>query len=211
MAFQDMACNTAWENNFKLEILAESDLDDLASEIGAFRGKAVACVRVIGIMRVQNPGGVRVQALLTKWLDWPPVWTLGGVVLIWALSFVPLMPGFGSFGPGLALACLLMGIWLMVKAFLRMQSLSTTVNPRGQPVALVTDSVFAISRNPIYLGDVLVLLSATFWANTILGLIVIGGFVWVVTDRFITAEEERLADAFGDPAAEWFTRVRRWL
>jgi protein-S-isoprenylcysteine O-methyltransferase Ste14 len=99
----------------------------------------------------------------------------------------------------------------MAKAFLRMRSLSTTVSPRGEPAALVTDSVFAISRNPIYLGDVLVLLAATFWWGTVLGLIVVGGFVWVVTDRFITAEEDRLADAFGDQAAEWFAHVRRWI
>lgn len=164
----------------------------------------------MGIMRVQKTGG-RVQALLTKWLDWPPLWAFAGLVLIWILSLVPLMPGFGPVAPGLALGCLTLGLWLMVKAFLRMRSLATTVNPRGQPATLVTDSVFAISRNPIYLGDALVLLAATFWANTILGLIVVGGFVWVVNDRFITVEEERLADAFGDQAAEWFTRVRRWL
>lgn len=151
------------------------------------------------------------QTVLKKWLDWPPLWTVGGLVLIWGLSFVPLMPGFGAMAPGLALTCLVLGIWLMVKAFLRMRSLSTTVNPRGQPAVLVTDSVFAISRNPIYLGDALVLLAATFWANTVLGLIVVGGFVWVVTDRFITVEEDRLADAFGDQAAEWFARVRRWF
>ena len=151
------------------------------------------------------------QELLTKWLDWPPVWTLGAVVVIWGLSFVPLVPGFGAVGPGLALACLALGLWLMAKAFLRMRSLQTTVNPRGQPAALVTDSVFAISRNPIYLGDVLVLLAAVFWANAGLGLIVVGGFVWVVSDRFIVPEEERLAEAFGDTAAEWFARVRRWI
>jgi protein-S-isoprenylcysteine O-methyltransferase Ste14 len=152
-----------------------------------------------------------VRSAVAKWLDWPPVWTLGGLVLIWLLALIPLPMGFGAFGPGLALACLAVGLWLMVKAFLRMRSLSTTVNPRGQPHALVTDSVFAISRNPIYLGDALVLLAATFWAGTVLGLVVLGGFVWVVTERFITIEEDRLADAFGDQAAEWFARVRRWL
>lgn len=151
------------------------------------------------------------QALLTRWLDWPPVWTLAGLALIWLLSLIPLPLGFGAFGPGLALACLALGLWLMVKAVLRMRALSTTINPRGAPVSLVTDSVFALSRNPIYLGDALVLLAASFWADTVLGLIVVGGFVWVVTERFITVEEGRLADAFGDQAAEWFTRVRRWL
>jgi protein-S-isoprenylcysteine O-methyltransferase Ste14 len=40
---------------------------------------------------------------------------------------------------------------------------------------------------------------------------VLAGFVWVITNRFIKPEEERLAAAFGDRAAEWFTRVRRWI
>lgn len=151
------------------------------------------------------------QALLTRWLDWPPVWTLAGLALIWLLSLIPLPLGFGEFGPGLALACLALGLWLMVKAALRMRALSTTINPRGAPTSLVTDSVFALSRNPIYLGDALVLLAASFWGNTVIGLLVVAGFVRVVNARFITVEEGRLADAFGDQAAEWFTRVRRWL
>ena len=112
---------------------------------------------------------------------------------------------------GLAMACLVLGVWLMVKAFLRMRALATTVNPRGTPAVLVTDGVFAISRNPIYLGDSLVLLAAAFWADTVLGLLVVAGFVWVVTDRFIAVEEDRLADIFGEQAAEWFVRVRRWV
>ena len=151
------------------------------------------------------------QTLLAKWLDWPPLWMLGGVAVIWIIGLLPLGLGFGAFGPGLALACLVLGLWLMLKALLAMHAQGTTINPRGQPQALVTTGVFALSRNPIYLGDVLVLLAATFWVNSLLGLFVVGAFVWVVNQRFIAVEEDRLADAFGDQAAEWFARVRRWI
>jgi protein-S-isoprenylcysteine O-methyltransferase Ste14 len=165
----------------------------------------------LGHYAIAECGGHEVRALLEKWLDWPPVWTLSGLVAIWALSYVPFVPGFGSFGPGMALGCLLVGLWLMLMAVLRMRAHGTTIIPHRVPQALVTDSVFAISRNPIYLGDLLILLAATFWANTVLGFLVIGGFVWMITDRFIVPEEERLAGAFGDQAAEWFNRVRRWI
>lgn len=151
------------------------------------------------------------QALLAKGLDWPPVWTLGGLLAIWVLALVPLPVGFGIFGPGLALAALALGLWLMVKAALRLRAHGTTIIPHRVPQALVTDGVFAISRNPIYLGDVLVLLAAAFWTDSLVGLGVVAGFVWVITDRFILAEEEQLAETFGDQAAEWFTRVRRWI
>ena len=162
-------------------------------------------------MHVQKSGESCLSEVLQKGLDWPPVWTALGLVLIWVLAQVPFAPGFGVFGPGLALAFLGLGLWLMLTAFFRMRARGTTVIPHRIPQALVTDSVFAISRNPIYLGDACVLLAATFWANSILGFLVLGGFVWVINDRFITAEEDRLADAFGDQAAEWFARVRRWI
>lgn len=151
------------------------------------------------------------QALLIKWLDWPQAWAAAALAAVFVLALIPLPLGFGSFGPGLALACLALGIWLMTKAILRMRAHATTVNPRGAPAALVTDGVFAISRNPIYLGDALVLLAATFWWDTPMGLIVVAGFVWLIGDRFIRHEEDRLLDAFGDAAADWFGKVRRWI
>jgi protein-S-isoprenylcysteine O-methyltransferase Ste14 len=152
-----------------------------------------------------------VQALLAKILDWPPVWTLGGLFVVFLLGRIPLPIGFGAYGPGLGLACLLLGLWLMLSAVLRMRAHRTTVIPHRMPQALVSDGVFAISRNPIYLGDALILLAASFWTNTIIGLVVVGCFVWVITVRFILAEEARLSEAFGDRAAEWFGRVRRWI
>lgn len=151
------------------------------------------------------------QALLAKWFDWPPVWTLGGLFAIWVLSWIPLPFDFGGYGPGLALAALVLGLWLMGMAVFRMRAHRTTVIPHRVPQALVSDGVFAISRNPIYLGDAFILLAATFWTNSPAGLVVLAGFVWVITKRFIKSEEDRLLAAFGDRAAEWFTRVRRWI
>lgn len=150
-----------------------------------------------------------------RWLDWPPLWTLAGVLVIRVLAlilgWIGLPLGFGVFGPGLALACLVLGLWLMGSAALAMGLARTTVNPRGMPSALMTGGVFAISRNPIYLGDLFVLLAAVFWWDVPLGLLVVAGFVPLITERFIRTEEERLAGAFGDDAAAWFNRTRRWL
>ena len=151
------------------------------------------------------------EETLIRWLDWPPLWTLAGVLLIAILGWIGFPIGFGIYGPGLGLACLVLALWLMGSAVWAMRQAGTTVNPRGMPSALVTGSVFAISRNPIYLGDVLLLLAATFWWDAPLGLAVAAGFVFVVTDRFILSEEERLGEVFGDEAAHWFHRTRRWL
>lgn len=151
------------------------------------------------------------QAAAAKWLDWPPLWTVAGVLAIWAQAAVLPWPVFGIYGPGLALGAGLLGLALMLRAVLQLWGQQTTVNPRGQPTALVTEGLFAISRNPIYLGDALVLLAACFWWDTAIGFVVVAGFIWLVTGRFIKVEEARLQAAFGDQATEWFARVRRWI
>ena len=148
---------------------------------------------------------------LERWLDWPQAWAVAALALIALLGWIGLPWGFGVYGPGLALACLILGLWLMGSAVWQMRRARTTVNPRGEPSALVTGGVFAISRNPIYLGDTFVLLAAAFWFDAILGLGVVAAFVLVVTERFIKLEEDRLSEAFGDDAAAWFLRTRRWL
>lgn len=151
------------------------------------------------------------EQTLIRWLDWPQAWALGAGLVIAILGWVGFPVGFGIYGPGLALSCLGIAVWLMGSAVLAMRRAKTTVNPRGTPAALVTGGVFAISRNPIYLGDLFLLLAASFWWDTPLGLLVAAGFVWVANDRFITGEEERLGEIFGDEAAHWFNRTRRWL
>lgn len=164
------------------------------------------------MMRAQAGGlGAFRMEKLENLLDWPPVWMLGGIGVILVLGRIGFPFGFGAYGPGLGVAFVALGIWLLTSALLRMRAHATTFNPRGAPTALVTDGVFAISRNPIYLADVLILLGFAFWADAVLGLLVAAGFVWVISDRFIAHEEELLAESFGDEAAVWFNRVRRWI
>jgi len=151
------------------------------------------------------------EQMLIRWLDWPQAWAFGGVLVIAILGWIGFPVGFGAYGPGLGLACLVLALWLMGMAVWTMARAKTTVNPRGTPTALVTEGVFAISRNPIYLGDVLLLLAASFWWDAPLGLLLAAGFVWLANERFITGEEERLGEIFGDEAAHWFNRTPRWL
>lgn len=148
---------------------------------------------------------------LERWLDWPPVWMLAGVALTAFLGWIGFPYGFGIYGPGLALACLIIGSWLAVSAMLAMRRAGTTLNPRAMPSALVTGGVFALTRNPIYLGDVFILLAASFWFDAVAGLGVAAAFIAIINARFITTEEDRLGATFGDEAAEWFSRTRRWL
>ncbi len=129
--------------------------------------------------------------------------------------------GLASGLPGLTLSAvwlrgagallILAGLVLMLLAVYQMARHRTTVIPHRQPSALVATGVFRISRNPIYLGDALVLTGAILWWGVPIALPVIPAFVWLITRRFIEPEEARLRAGFGEDFAKWAESTRRWL
>jgi protein-S-isoprenylcysteine O-methyltransferase Ste14 len=87
----------------------------------------------------------------------------------------------------------------------------TTVNPFLQPNTLVTSGVFEISRNPMYLGFVLILIGVAILLGSLTPFGVIPLFVWLITVRFIHIEEKNLAANFGLEWSAYKVKVRRWL
>jgi protein-S-isoprenylcysteine O-methyltransferase Ste14 len=97
-----------------------------------------------------------------------------------------------------------------VRAFARAK---TTVNPTkpGATSALVVAGVYRFTRNPMYLGMLLVLLGwAVYLANTVAFLLV-PLFVLYISRFQIIPEERVLADKFGAEFTLYKARVRRWL
>lgn len=89
----------------------------------------------------------------------------------------------------------------------------TTVNPLHpeNATALVTSGVYRWTRNPMYLGFLLLLLGWTAWLSNAAALVLLSGFV-VFLDRFqIRPEERALESRFGGEFAAYRARVRRWL
>ena len=88
----------------------------------------------------------------------------------------------------------------------------TTVNPlKPHASSLVTWGVYAISRNPMYLGGLIMLLGWAFFLSNALGFLFLP--LWVLyINRFQIAPEERvLTSLFGETYAAYQLRTRRWL
>ncbi len=143
-------------------------------------------------------------------LDLPPVWLAAHVAVAWALSLVS-PPLFGWIGDGFGVALVGLGILVMLGAVAQMTLARTTVIPRRDPTSLVTSGLFAWSRNPIYLADLIVLCGVILWLDAILALPLIPGFAWLIQTRFIRDEEARLTQAFGPEFDLWAAHTRRWL
>lgn len=147
---------------------------------------------------------------MMKWIDLPPVWLLGFIALAYAqsalwpvLAHLPTQPfGFALIGVGVAL--MLAALWQMVRG-------RTTFIPREEPQALMDGGVFALSRNPIYLGDALVLGGVALYLGAIPSLLLVPVFMWLISWRFIEGEEEMLKRFFGKEYEAYMRETRRWL
>jgi len=148
-----------------------------------------------------------------KWIDIPPVWLAGALVLAWLQkTYAPMDLGFGPV-VGDLLGGLLIGggVVLMAMAVLELRRHSTTVIPHMEADRLVTSGIFGRSRNPIYLGDAAILAGFIFYWDAVLALPLVPLLVALLERRFILAEERRLRRKFLADWGRYAQKTRRWL
>lgn len=148
---------------------------------------------------------------LPKPTDLPPVWLGLSLILVWGLDRLVPWSLFGAQGMAIGLILVILGLVLMVIAAGQMILRKTTVIPKNDPQALVTGGVFRLSRNPIYLGDALILAGAILWWDVPHGVPVLIGFMALIQHRFIMDEEARLRRGFGAEFDRWAARTGRWV
>jgi protein-S-isoprenylcysteine O-methyltransferase Ste14 len=134
--------------------------------------------------------------------------------LMWALNrWLPLGRLIDAPWNQLGLLPAAAGAAIDVAAFLRFRQARTTVDPRNPRKAsrLVTDGIFRISRNPMYLGLLLLLIGWAVWLGTASLWLVPALFVIVISATQIGAEERALEELFGDEYRAYRRRVARWI
>jgi protein-S-isoprenylcysteine O-methyltransferase Ste14 len=112
-----------------------------------------------------------------------------------------------------ALLLLIVGLLLMAMAVVQFIAARTTINPLRPSRAshLITTGVFAMSRNPIYLADLLLLAAFAVWLGNAVNVVLLVLFVWYINRYQIVPEERALSRLFGADYAAYCARVRRWL
>lgn len=140
----------------------------------------------------------------------PPAYFAAGVGAMLALDrFAPgarlALPPWCGLVPA-AIALLLIG-WSAL-LFLRA---GTPIEPYRDATRLVVAGPYRWSRNPIYLGLLLLLLALWLWLASLTPGVVLPAFVVLLERRIIRHEEAALAARFGAAYTLYKERVRRWL
>ena len=108
-------------------------------------------------------------------------------------------------------APLLLGIAVNLKADRAFKERATTVKPFQPSKALVVDGAYGLSRHPMYLGYVLILVGVATLLRSLSPWLLIPPFALWMAYGFIRVEERMMAERFGPAYAEYRTHVRRWL
>jgi len=146
---------------------------------------------------------------LLRRLDYPPVWLVAAMAIAWGLAQVWAPLGDRLIATGWALV--LAGIGLAVWAALAFRRARTTIVPGEEPSALVETGPYRLSRNPIYLGDLMILAGWCLLLGSPLSLVVLIPLHQILLRRFVLPEEQLLAAHLGEPYDAYRARVRRWL
>jgi len=142
----------------------------------------------------------------------PPLIYVGGFVIGYLLDrAVPLTLTSWPLGERLGWALVAVGGALMGSAVMTFRRAGTSLNPAKPTTRVVVHGPYRFTRNPMYVGWVIVYLGCVLLTNTVWPLVSLP-VVLVLISRAVIAKEERyLAAKFGDAYRAYKARVRRWL
>jgi protein-S-isoprenylcysteine O-methyltransferase Ste14 len=133
---------------------------------------------------------------------------------MWAISFVvPSVEIDVVVRLPLSALVIVAGISFCLAGVISFRRAKTTVNPLKPETttALVSSGIYAISRNPMYVGFALFLVAWAIYLSSPLLVIGVAGFVVYINEFQIEPEELALKDIFGTEFTRYQQNVRRWL
>jgi protein-S-isoprenylcysteine O-methyltransferase Ste14 len=157
---------------------------------------------------------------MTKQQDHPNISPMVHPPLV-ALMFIGLAYLLGRFVPvpfvaplilrNIGLLITLVGFLLGIGAFIEFRKARTTVDPHGSSKQLVTSGIYRFTRNPIYLGFLLMVIGLPLNAGLYWGIVMAPFYVLTMNRLVIEQEETYLENKFKGTYTDYTSRVRRWL
>jgi protein-S-isoprenylcysteine O-methyltransferase Ste14 len=143
----------------------------------------------------------------------PAILTLGFIILgILLGKFIPIFPALAATPLRLAgLPIVLVGLLIGFSGFFAILRANTTLNPHGTVTTVVTSGAYRFTRNPMYLGFLLMVIGFPLSYGSLWGLILVPFFIVTMNRLVIEKEEAYLEKKFGEPYTSFKRRVRRWL
>ena len=141
-------------------------------------------------------------------------------IVLYLLLFVPSPPIFGerTLGPDYYLWPIIIGLLVTMSGqLIRGLTIGLAYIIRGGKEGkvyaekLVTTGIFNHCRNPLYVGNILMLLGVGILSNSLLYVAVIMPLFLVIYQAIVLADENFLRSKFGESFDNYCSRVNRWI
>jgi len=144
----------------------------------------------------------------------PPVIAMvAGASMWWIDRHLPLLKLLGTPWNRIGWGFIATGILVDVMSVAFFIRAKTTVNPAriDGATSLVVSGLYRISRNPMYLGLITILIGWAFLLGSLSPYFLIVVFEQLIVRFQIQPEERALARKFGDEYTSYAQRVNRWI
>ena len=103
------------------------------------------------------------------------------------------------------------GFWIMMLAWWQFRQNDVAICPTAPTERLLTNGVYRVTRNPMYLGIVLMLIAVAIQVGSLPFVAAAIGYFAVIHLVFCPYEERKLAATFGKEYRDYQVRVGRWI
>lgn len=144
----------------------------------------------------------------------PPILTLMSAILMLIISKYFNKANFSlNQHNQFALFFLIVALIIIVISIAKFIKIKTTISPlKPNKTSILVDSgIYKHTRNPMYLGLLLILFSLFLYLKNFLSFLVLPLFVIYITKNQILPEEKVLENLFGDQYKKYKNKVRRWI
>lgn len=140
------------------------------------------------------------------------------VYLLLALASMPVMhwyfPGYRYVHEPLGYAgivAVIFGIIMASVSAAMFRKAGTGIEPFDDATTLVTGGFYRYTRNPMYLGMILMLAGSAFLLGSAGAALPLLIFILIIRNHFVLGEERFLETVFGQRYLDYKSSVRRWL
>ncbi len=146
-------------------------------------------------------------------LDIPPFYLLLSLILMLVFHYTfPLAVVFSGNGHKIVgIVFLFLGFGMTTWGIRTFRYYQTPVKIFERPNLLIKTGLFKYTRNPIYLGMVLVCVGAAIYLGSVSSFFIAFLFFFLLQKRFVLREEKYLEEVFGEEYREYKKKVRRWI
>ena len=143
----------------------------------------------------------------------PAQFVITAAAMFGVSKIVPALKFSFSGSTALAVGLGVIGLSSGIMGVTQFKKAQTTPSPKEieKASSLVTSGIYQYTRNPMYVGLVLILLGWALYLSHFLAFVLLPVFILYMTRFQIQPEERMMVQKFGKAYQAYVSRVRRWV